>query len=36
MIFQFYKNIGAETTRLKTVETISGADDENENGLKIL
>ena len=36
MIFQFYENIGAETARLETVESVSGADGENENRLKIL
>ena len=36
MIFQFYKNIGAETARLETVESISGADGENENEPKII
>ena len=34
--FQFYKNIGAKTAWLETVESISGADDENENELKML
>ena len=36
MISQFYKNIGAETARVETVESISGADGDNENEPKIL